>query len=386
MENRSSIRLAQSCATDPRAAAREFHDAVVQPGMALVIFFCSNEYDLEALGQEMRRLFEGVQVVGCTTAGEIGPAGYRTHSLSGASFPAAGFTAVSGRIEGLQRFGVAAAQTLVQDLLQELEIDAPEAEEENSFALLLIDGLSEREEPVAHALQNALGRLQLVGGSAGDGLKFGSTQVYAAGRFFSDGAVLTLVTTPLPFRIFKTQHFVATDKRMVVTAADVKRRVVSEIDGRPAAEAYAELVGVDVRDLDTMCFAASPVVVLIEGNSYVRSIRNANPDGSLSFFCAIDVGVVLRLARGAGLVDNLEQAFAPIRAAIGEPQLMIGCDCILRRLEIVRTGLLAQVEDVFLRNKAIGFSCYGEQYRGVHVNQTLTGIAIGSAAEGSNDA
>ncbi len=379
MVNRSGILLAQSCAADARAAAREFHQAVAQPGMALVIFFCSDEYDLEALGQEMRRLFEGVQVVGCTTAGEIGPAGYRSHSLSGASFAAAGFTAVSGRIEGLQRFDNAAAQTLVQDLLQTLENSAPEADEDNSFALLLIDGLSAHEEPVAHALQSALGGVQLVGGSAADGLKFGSTRVYAQGRFHADSAVLILVSTPLPFRLFKTQHFVATDQRMVVTAADVERRVVSEIDGRPAAEAYAELVGVDVRALDPMRFAASPVVVLIGGNSYVRSIRNVNADGSLTFFCAIDEGVVLRLARGTGLVENLEQTFAPIRAAIGEPQLVIGCDCILRRLEIVRDGLLPQVEAVFRRNNAVGFSCYGEQYRGVHVNQTLTGIAIGAA-------
>jgi hypothetical protein len=28
----------------------------------------------------------------------------------------------------------------------------------------------------------------------------------------------------------------------------------------------------------------------------------------------------------------------------------------------------------------IGFSSYGEQYRGMHVNQTFTGIAIGGAA------
>ena len=76
-----NIRMAQSCATEARQAVEEFHAAVVQPNMELVIFFCSSEYDLDVLVAEINRLFAGIQVVGCTTAGEIGPAGYHHHSL-----------------------------------------------------------------------------------------------------------------------------------------------------------------------------------------------------------------------------------------------------------------------------------------------------------------
>jgi hypothetical protein len=66
MDGTSRIRRAQSCATDARDAAREFHAAVVQPNMALVVFFCSVEYDLDILAAELRRLFAGVHVIGCT--------------------------------------------------------------------------------------------------------------------------------------------------------------------------------------------------------------------------------------------------------------------------------------------------------------------------------
>lgn len=382
MENRTRILKAQSCATDAREAVLEFHAAVVQPDMALVIFFCSSEYDLEVLAAEMRRLFAGVQVVGCTTAGEIGPTGCRDRSLTGASFPASSFNAVSGRIDRLQKFEIASGQVFAQELLQRLESQAPQADMDNSFALLLIDGLSVREEPVTRALQSALGKLPLFGGSAGDGLNFGMTQVYFDGGFHTDSAVLVLVTTSLPFRIFKTQHFVPTDQRVVVTAADAEQRTVREIDGWPAAEAYARLVGANVQNLDPMRFAAFPVVVLIDGTNYVRSIQKANPDGSLTFFCAIEEGLVLRVARGVDLVENLEHAFAGVRAAIGQPQLVIGCDCILRKLEIAQRGFGERVETLFRDNNVIGFNSYGEQYCGVHVNQTLTGIAIGEAANG----
>jgi hypothetical protein len=380
MDDQARIRTAQSCATGARAAAREFHAAVAQPEMALVLFFCSTRYDLDELAEEMARLFAGVQVVGCTTAGEIGPAGCRDHSISGVSFGPGSCVAASGLIDGLQQFETATGRSLAQDLLQRLEGVEPGADAENTFALLFIDGLSVREEPVTRALQSALGQIPLVGGSAGDGLDFGSTHVYFEGAFHGDSAVVVLVSTPLPFRTFKTQHFVSTDRRVVVTGADPEHRLVTELDGRPAAEEYARLVGANVDSLGPGRFAAQPMVVVIDGTDYVRSIQKVNPDGSLTLFCAIEEGLVLRAASCGDLVADLERTFADARATIGQPRVVIGCDCILRKLEITERGLVDRVATVFRENNVIGFNSYGEQYRGVHINQTLTGIAIGEPA------
>lgn len=383
----AGIRRAQSCAADAGEAVREFHAGVAQADMALVLFFCASSYDLAALAEAMRQAFAGVQVVGCTTAGEIGPAGYRDHSLTGASFPAGSFTVVSGLLEQLQQYQIPKGIALAQTLLQTLESRAPQASAANSFGLLLIDGLSVREEPVTGTLQSALGRLPLVGGSAGDGLNFGHTQVYFEGRFYSDSAVLTLVSTPLPIKLFKTQHYVATDQRLVVTEADSAHRIVKEINGLPAAEEFAHMLGISATDLDPLRFAAYPVVVMIDGTNYVRSIQKANPDGSLTFFCAIENGLVLRLARGVDLVENLEQALADIHAAIGRPQLLIACDCVLRKLEIATSPAKGRIVELLEQNHTLGFNTYGEQFHGVHVNQTLVGAAIGSGpgAVGARD-
>jgi hypothetical protein len=130
------------------------------------------------------------------------------------------------------------------------------------------------------------------------------------------------------------------------------------------------------------------VVVLIDGVDYVRSIQKANPDGSLTFYCAIEEGLVLRVARGVDLVENLEQTFERVREQIGEPQAVFGCDCILRNLEVLQTGVRERVESVLRKHNAVGFNTYGEQFGGVHVNQTFTGLAIGTSAagEGKSDA
>jgi hypothetical protein len=371
------IRRGQSKAPDSRAAVREFHAAIAQDDIALVVFFCSAAYDLKALAEEMNLRFAGVRVVGCTSAGEIGPAGYIEHSLTGASFPASEFSVEIAYMADLEHFLMSEGQAASRALVSQGESRPSGVGPDNSFALLLIDGLSLREEQVARAFQNGLGGIRLFGGSAGDDMKFEHTLVFYDGAFHENATVLVLMTTALPFKIFRTQHFVTEMERLVVTEADAAHRIVREIDGLPAATEYARIVGVSVEELRPALFAANPVVVVIDGTDYVRSIQKVTDDGSLTFYSAIDEGLVLRVARGVDLTKNLSQAFDALREEVGPPQLVIVCDCILRKLEMTQEGTKDDVGDIMRRNNAIGLNTYGEQIDGVHVNQTLTGIAIG---------
>lgn len=373
----AGVRIGQSSADDSVDAVEAFFQAVQQPQSALVVFFCSPKYDLDVLAREMNHRFAGVPVIGCTTAGEIGPAGYLFGSLSGFSLPAASFTVATDLLTDLQSFELDQGQALAQALRQKIESNVQESKVSNSFAFLMIDGLSIREESVARAIQSELGRIPLFGGSAGDDLKFERTWVFHQGAFHTDAALLALINTSLPFQAFKTQHFVSEDERLVVTEADAAKRIVREINGLPAAEEYARLVGTDFEHLNPAHFAASPVVVVIDGTDYVRSIQKVNSDGSLTLFSAIDEGLVFRVARGDNLVGNLKKKLEELTDLIGEPQLLITCDCILRNLEISDHGEKEAVGNLLKRYNAVGFSTYGEQFGGVHVNQTLTGIAIG---------
>ena len=377
MSTKQGIRTAHSCASDAVQAVREFQAAVRQDEMAVVVFFCSSAYDRHALSEEMNRQFPGVQVVGCTTAGEIGPLGYRDHSLVGASFSRDTCTAVSACLDHLQQFEIGAGQRTAQGLLEQLESKASSAGGNNTFGFLLIDGLSRREELVTHSIQHGLGDIQLFGGSAGDDLHLEKTWIFHAGAFHTDSAVLLLINTRLPFRIFKTQHFVSEKERLVVTSADPALRLVSEINCLPAAEEYARIVGTKVLELSPKRFATSPVVVTIDGTDYVRSIQKANPDGSLTFFCAIEEGLILRVVRGVDILGNLSRTFAELNTILGPLQFVFACDCILRNLEMTHDGHKEAAGQIFRANNVIGFSTYGEQFHGVHINQTLTGIAIG---------
>ncbi len=372
------VKRGASTSKNEAVAAEELFSAIHNPEAALTLFFCSPEYDLAALGRELRARFGDAPLVGCTTAGEITPVGYLEGALTGLSIGGKDFHVVLERIEDLKHFRLDAGEGITRRALSMLaERAGSPSTAANTFGFLLVDGLSMQEEMLVSSLYGSMNSIQLIGGSAGDGTRFGQTFLYHQGEFRSDCAVFALMQTSAPFRVFKTEHFVPAFEKMVVTKADPARRIVTEINGEPAGREYARVVGLEVDKLTPLIFANYPVVVRVGGVTYVRSIQKVNEDESLTFFCAIDDGIVLTVARGVDMIDNLEAAFERVRADIGEPELVLGCDCILRFIEAGQGGFRSDIGRVMAANNVVGFSTYGEQINAMHVNQTFTGIALG---------
>jgi hypothetical protein len=371
------IRRAVSTSPDPGTAARAVFAALTMPDLALAIVYCAASYDRDTLGRALAELFgPDAPVIGCTTAGEITPAGYLAGSVTGVSLGGPRVVAHTERIDHLREGAVSSSEAAARAALAGMRERGDAASAAGCFGFLLCDGMSMQEEVVAATLHANLSGIQVAGGSAADGLRFGATHLYHRGQFHTDCALLTLVSTPAAFKVFKTEHFVPSSGKMVITGAEPARRLVTGINGEPAALAYARALGVQVDELHTMVLAAHPVVVTVGGNLYVRSVQKVNDDGSLTFFCAIDEGIELTAARGVDLVKNLEDAFAGIQRELGPPALVLGCDCIQRSLEIGRRGCREQVAAILMANNVIGFATYGEQFNGLHVNQTFTGVAI----------
>jgi hypothetical protein len=378
MARPSGIRRAYSTARSASTAARQLHDGLDQPEPGLVAFFCSSSFDLDELAGEIDRCFGDVNMIGCTTAGEITPLGYLEGSITGFSISAAECCAATELIPDVSRLQIPAGSAAIDALIAALAGRGKTIDPADTFGLLLIDGLCSTEELVLSAVHRRLDPVPLIGGSAGDGMRLERTHVYFRGRFHSDAALLSLVKLARPFRAFRRQHFSGSAIRMVVTGADPMRRVVTEINAEPAGPEYARIVGLDYEALTPMAFAEHPVMVRVGGDYYVRSIQKANRDDSLTFFCAIDEGVVLTLARHEDMIENLRQFFDAMRREMGEPLLVIGFDCILRSLEAEMRQVKHLASRILAENHVIGFSTYGEQFDAMHVNHTFTGVFIGA--------
>jgi len=377
IHSQTSLPLAKVGLRDAASAADALGEQLGVGPHAAVLLYASPRFDRAQLCAAVQAKFPGVPVLGATTAGEIGPGGLLDESLVAVALPQQHFRVAYAVLDDVRTAVVEQGAVAARQAMQSLAAAGPWPSRNDTVALLMVDGLSVAEEQLASSVSNELGGIPLVGGSAGDELALVTTSVFADGRSLDHGAVVALLQTDLPFTVFRAQHFVPGDRRMVVTSADSARRVVYELDGEPAAPYLAASLGLTTEQLGPEVFAIHPVVVRIGGQEYVRSIQKADGDGSLTFYCAVEEGLVLRDGRCVGLIDSLQDAMAAVRSKIGAPQLTIAFDCIQRRLAYEREGACDAVGEVLHAARSLGFSTYGEQFCGMHVNQTLTGVAFG---------
>lgn len=367
---------AMSQAVDPQQVAQDLASQLLHPHLGFVLFFCSAEYPLHTLGTALQQSFGGIPLVGCTSAGEITPLGYGRNCVTAIGFDHRHFSIAAELIDQMEHFSLIDAQQMVERLVGRCRSNTLAPIKGNSFALTLLDGLSSREEMVLAALSAALGDIPHFGGSAGDDNYLTHTHVYYGGEFHSGAAVVVLVNTWLDFEVFTTHHIQPREEKLVVTGADSASRRVYELNAEPAAEEYARLIGVPLAQLDHRVFAAHPLAVRINQHYYVRAVQQVHPDLSLSFYCAVENGIVLTAMTPGPLLPNLQQLFDGLQQRLGSLLLTIGCDCFLRRLELEDRGSLDEI-GAFLRDQRVmGFNTYGEQFNGMHINQTFTGVAI----------
>ena len=347
--------------------------------LELVLLFATPLACAATLAREAARAFGDTPVIGCTTAGEIGARGYAEGEVVAVGFPRAHFRGDVLAIEGLSRLDPRAVAERVAAARARLVAATPGLGA--GFAFLMVDGLSAAEDALATAITAGLGArlgrltgMPLVGGSAGDGGRYGRTFVIHGGRALTDAAVLALLRTDCRARAFQTDHLIPTATRMVVTGADPARRLVTEIDAEPAAAEYARLLGREVSDLTPYDFAAHPLVVRAGGRHHVRAIQRVE-GSALKFFSAIEEGLVLTLAEPGDMAAHLERELSAL-SLDGAPDAILACDCTLRRVEAEERQLGGALSAILARHRATGFSTYGEQMGAMHVNQTLTGVAI----------
>nr|WP_274630626.1 FIST N-terminal domain-containing protein [Mesorhizobium shangrilense] len=365
-------------APDPRGFAQHIarEAAAADAGFALV-FFSQALMDAQSLSDALVEAAPRLAFVGCSTAGEITPNGLEERHAVALLFPTASFAAASAMVENLSTSGLSEITGEVEAIKRSMLAHPHPSHHRNLFALCFIDGMSFAEEAVTSAIHWGLNDIPLIGASAGDDLKFETTTLIRNGKVASNCAVVVLIATDVPFQVFKTENFEPTAEKLVVTSSDPDRRVVHEFNAGVAADEFAAAVGIETAQLTPLSFASHPVVLRVGGEYYCRSIQKVLPDGSLSFFCAIDDGIVLSLAQPKGMVQSTRSAFKNVEKRLGGIDMVLGFDCVLRRLDAQNRQIFRDISDLYRENRVIGFNTYGEQYRSMHLNQTLTAIAFG---------
>ncbi|HUY64146.1 MAG TPA: FIST N-terminal domain-containing protein [Acidimicrobiales bacterium] len=366
------------------AGAAATEDALRSPDPRLLLVFSSESYDPKALLEGIEAVAPEVELIGCTTAGEIagsgpGDAGVVVLALGGDGFSVA--TSASAVHDGLRSAGAAVASCASK------VSDSP-----HRALLLLTDGLAGDQQEIVRGAYSVVGaEIPLVGGCAGDGLKMEATLQFHGADVLSHSVVAAVLGSEAPLGIGVHHGWRRVGEPMLVSSSDANR--VFLLDDEPALDVYLRrLYAPDEARNDAGAFTrfalTHPLGLSRRSGEEVRFVAGADfadrsltcvahvPQGGLTWFMEGDAASVMA-ATDAACLDALGQLQ-------GAPPLgFVAFDCIARRGVLGAPGITEEVTRIAEHARGApvaGFYTYGEIARtqgtgGFH-NQTLVVLAL----------
>ena len=331
----------------------------------MMIFFASSCFDPDILAKEMDENFRGVSVFGGTTAGEIINGKVLRNSIVAMAFSPDMIEDVSVQIvENIKEDGdVSMAFNAFEDFFKE---PASKMDFKRYLGLILIDGLSQSEEKILDRVGDK-SNVMFVGGSTADDLNGRKTHIFYGGRAYTNAAMLVLIKPRVGFSVLKTQSFNILNRMLTATKVNEEKREVIEFNGRPAALAYAEALGVSPLEI-TKYFNTNPFGLISDGELFVRNPAFLVGD-SITFYCRISKGSVLRLLSSRDIVSDTRKEFEEKKLEMKNISAIIDFQCCFRFLNLEQKNAHDEYGRIFGDIPNIGFATIGESYVG-HLNQT----------------
>jgi hypothetical protein len=338
----------------------------------LLIFFASPLFEGAAVSAAMAGAFPNATVFGCSSAGELTTGRILNNAISALAFSREAIGDVCIQVVEDMHNGMDVNRAF-NAFQEHYGTSSHDLDPSRHVGIVLVDGLCRREE----ALMDRIGDLTMVnfiGGSAGDDFQFKETHVYANGTSYTNAAVLALVRPLIPFTFVKTQSFVPLDRTLLVTQAREEAREVISFNGKPAAQAYAEALGVAPEEASRR-LKHNPLGLIVDGIPFVRSPQRIQGK-SMLFYCGIKEGMELSLLEATDIIADTRAALDQARKKIGPLSGVLSFNCIMRIQELEQNGQLDQYGELFSDVPTAGLGTYGEQFIG-HINQTATMLVFG---------
>jgi len=231
-------------------SAAESALAVIDGEPDFVLVFCSSAYEYSEEVAPIRDVIGDVPLIGASTAGEF------TQEQAGE-----GGIAVAAIASDEMEFYTGIGHGLSDDLrgaVEEAAADIPDeqADYPHRVGINLHDGLTGRGEEIAMLAFQQF-PIPFSGGSAGDDIALEETFVFHDDEVATDSIVLAVLASEKPFALGVEHGHKPISEPLAVT--DAEGSVVSELNGQPAFEAFADAIaevsqeelGIDPHDVET---------------------------------------------------------------------------------------------------------------------------------------
>ncbi|AGF56606.1 hypothetical protein B0P06_005119 [Clostridium saccharoperbutylacetonicum] len=299
-------------------------------------------------------------VVLCSTAGEYGKNGYEEGIISGFEY------------ELDQAEVVEILYPPIKSVSKLKEAYSKVKNNSNAFALLLCDGLTGMEESIITTFYFADDNFKIIGGSAGDNLKFKETFIYIGGKKVHSVAIF--YNAQRRTSLIKENIYEPSGKRLLVTAADTINRTVKTFNKVPASIEYARVLGVTEENLPNM-FMNNPLGKIYKDDVVIASPMKVNADKSITFYCQVIPNTFVEVLKP---IDPDEQVKRTLGRLPFKPSFIFSVHCILRSLKFKEEKLWKNIDKEIISccSNTTGFISYGEQYYKAHANQTMVMLIV----------
>lgn len=340
----------------------------LQPlGAQLALVFGSSWFDQIQLVRGVRSAVGGSTLIGGSTAGEIVSSGPLTRSCAVLLLSSTTLTWGLGCGKGITADPRKAGQQAAFDAVKDLSTT------QRIGCLFFGDGLATSYAEVVRGIQEVLGTsFLIVGGLAGDDLRFSQTFQYFSRQVFSDALVGVVFGGAGKMGVGIQHGFAPISKPRHITRAHAN--ILRELDGQPAASVYEEYFGLDVvarmrREGFTRQASAYPLGIqgAAEDQWLLRNVVSFQEDGSLACSAEMVEGAWLRLMIGSRefALEAARRAAQDALKPLNRAAAVIVFDSVSRRKLL---GQQQAAEEIAVLRQVVGPSTpligcytYGEQ-------------------------
>lgn len=314
-------------------AGRLAMEALVGVTPGIVFVFTTDRYDQHELVRGVRSQSGDTPLLGCCTGGVIsgeGPSNDGVAVLALGGGVGATLACYQGIRDGAARAGGQAAERLVQAIRG--------VEGAHCATVMLADGLTGALTDVVGSAASLLEpHAPLIGGGAGDNLKFLRTSQIVGAETLDDAVALAHVVSERPIGIGVRHGWAPTGRALVVTRSE--GNVVYEFDGRPAFDAYRELFpqfGLTYENFGNFVMSRPLGLPQPGGEFLIRDPLRARPDGAIECVARVPQGALVQIMRGDPC-DLFAAAREAARTALSQlggrrPAGVLVFDCVSRLL------------------------------------------------------
>jgi methyl-accepting chemotaxis protein len=393
MTTKISTGIAKGITTEEavRKAVEDAKNKLGEERIDLSIVYSSTKYDYKTVVDIVRKLTNKAPLVGCSTAGEFTEEKVENGSVAVGLIHSDEMKFFTTLAVGVKEDERKVIKNAISKISSEVE-GYP-----YKWGIVFVDGLAGKGEEIALSVANSLGLdVPLVGGAAGDDLKFEKTYVFCDDKVETNAASICAVFSKSPIFTAVNHGHVPLSEQLVVTKS--KGSVLYEINNRPAWDVWkektkedAKKVGINVDELSTPTQIGSFLIryelgIPILNKFKVRVPLSKNEDGSLNFACTIPQGLKFHIMKSEKekQIESAKQCAEIAKNKLGNLKVAgaLIFDCVVRGIILGNNfcDAVEAIKKVLGDIPIIGWETYGEicyaldEFSGFH--NTTTVIAL----------